>query len=694
MIGKGGVNIKKIREETHTNIDLPAETEENDVIEITGKKADVYEARDQILKIQNDLGAITTAEFEIPTEYHKFLLGVGSKIVTSITDECGGVIIKFLDADAASKTSKVSVKGLTEDVEKAKQQLLKLSTDRQLNSFTTVVRAKPQYHKFLIGKNGATVKRIRESTETYIFFPAADAEDNESITVIGKEEGVNEAQRQIETILKDIDNIVEDRVDVDPKHHRHFMQRRRKILDKIIEECGGIMISFPREREDNSQVVLKGAKDCIAAAKQRILDIVSDLENQITIECEIPQKYHRHVMGSRGRNVQEVTSRYDVQIKFPARVGGPPGQENMMMNNNMMGENAESLNGDVNGGAISANPDLIKITGTPAKCEAAKEALVGMIQEMDVPYELHKNIIGQKAQSVREIMNQHDVFIALAPAIEQNDTIKIIGMPENVEEAKKAIAKRVEEIEQEKKERELKSFEIKMEVDPAYHYKIIGRKGVVINQIRNEFDVQITFPARGEEVDNIVTIQGYEEACHKTKEAIEKIVSDLENVVKEVMNVDPRVLPVLIGQRGRNLRKVTEDYKVEIKIPRSDDPNPNAIMIMGSEENVNECKQHILDLQEEFMEDALYLRKKQNMTLTQAFEDALAPVTKKSDSGEPQPGFVVKGAPWQSGKQRHNQKKSTNTSSIVDFPEFGLNANAVPAEPEPANLNTAWGQPR
>lgn len=44
----------QIREETNTQIDLPAEGDKNDNIVITGKKENVEEARERILKIQNE----------------------------------------------------------------------------------------------------------------------------------------------------------------------------------------------------------------------------------------------------------------------------------------------------------------------------------------------------------------------------------------------------------------------------------------------------------------------------------------------------------------------------------------------------------------------------------------------------------------------------------------------------------------
>lgn len=115
------------------------------------------------------------------------------------------------------------------------------------------------------------------------------------------------------------DNITESEMSVDPRHHKHFVARRGEVLNRISDDCGGVMISFPRSGVQSDKVTLKGAKDCIEAAKARIQEIIQDLESMVTIECIIPQKHHRTVMGAKGHKVQAITSDYDVQIKFPDR---------------------------------------------------------------------------------------------------------------------------------------------------------------------------------------------------------------------------------------------------------------------------------------------------------------------------------------------------------------------------------------
>lgn len=49
------------------------------------------------------------------------------------------------------------------------------------------------------------------------------------------------------------------------------------------------------------------------------LTILSLQESQVSVDCVIPQTYHRTVMGTRGANVQDICKTYDVGIKFPDR---------------------------------------------------------------------------------------------------------------------------------------------------------------------------------------------------------------------------------------------------------------------------------------------------------------------------------------------------------------------------------------
>jgi polyribonucleotide nucleotidyltransferase len=274
---------------------------------------------------------------------------------------------------------------------------------------------------------------------------------------------------------------------VEPRHHKHFVARRGEVLHRISDEYGGVMISFPRSGVDSDRVVLKGSKECIEAAKQRISEIIQDLESMVTIECIIPQSHHRTVMGAKGFKVQGITSDFDVQIKFPDR------------------ENTEEypthgqLNGDINGGTVR-HCDVIRITGKEDNCLRAKQALLDLVPvtiSVDVPFDFHRSIIGQKGRDVKELMDKFDVHIVLSPAGVREDLIKITGTSVNVERAKEALLEKVQELEADRKDRELKSYSLNIDVNPEYHPKIIGKRGAVITKIKKDHDVKITFPKKG-----------------------------------------------------------------------------------------------------------------------------------------------------------------------------------------------------
>ncbi|PWA28929.1 hypothetical protein CCH79_00012951 [Gambusia affinis] len=275
IIGKGGANIKKIREETNTKIDLPTENSNSETIVITGKKNNCEAARDRILAIQRDLANIKETEVAIPAKLHNSLIGSKGCLVRSIMEDCGGVHIHF--PSEGSGSDKVTIRGPAGEVEKAKKQLLQLAEEKQVNNFTVELQAKPEYHKFLIGRGGANIRRVRDRTGARIIFPSPDDTEQELITIVGKEEAVRQAQKELEILVKNLDDVVEDSMEVDVRHHRHFVCRRGQVLRELAEEYGGVAVSFPRTGSSSQRVTLKGAKDCVEAAKKRIQEIIEDL---------------------------------------------------------------------------------------------------------------------------------------------------------------------------------------------------------------------------------------------------------------------------------------------------------------------------------------------------------------------------------------------------------------------------------
>ncbi|XP_009585294.1 PREDICTED: vigilin isoform X2 [Fulmarus glacialis] len=656
IIGKGGANIKKIREESNTKIDLPAENSNSETIVITGKRANCEAARHRILAIQKELANITEVEVSIPSKLHNSLIGAKGRFIRSIMEECGGVHIHFPTEGSGSDT--VTIRGPAQDVEKAKKQLLHLAEEKQTKSYTVDLRAKPEYHKFLIGKGGGNIRKVRDNTGARIIFPTPEDKDQELITIMGTEEAVKEAQKELEALIKNLDNVVEDSMVVDPKHHRHFVIRRGQVLREIADEYGGVMVSFPRSGTQSDKVTLKGAKDCVEAAKKRIQEIIEDLEAQVTIECTIPQKFHRSIMGPKGSRIQQITRDYGVQIKFPDREENPaPVAEPAVQENGE--EGGEGKDGKDADPSSPKKCDIIIISGRREKCEAAKEALQALVPvtiEVEVPFDLHRYIIGQKGSGIRKMMDEFEVNIQVPAPELQSDIITITGLATNLDRAKAGLLERGKA---EQEDRALRSFKLTVTVDPKYHPKIIGRKGAVITQIRTEHEVNIQFPDKDDEsqAQDQITITGYEKNAEAARDAIMKIVGELEQMVSEDVTLDHRVHARIIGARGKAIRKIMDEFKVDIRFPQSGAPDPNCVTVTGLPENVEEAIDHILNLEEEYLADVVD---------NEAMQVYMKP-SSHEESKAPSKGFVVRDAPWATV----NNEKAPDMSSSEDFPSFG-----------------------
>jgi len=628
VIGKGGANIRRIRDETDTRIDLPDPGSDSDMITITGKKENVVKAVEAIQQIQSEMANIVNKEIMIPSKIHNTVIGAGGKLIQSIMTECGGVAIKF--PENGSGSDKVTVRGPVEDVEKAIKLLRELSDEKQLSGISVEVKAKPQHHKFLIGRAGCHIQKIRDETGARIIFPGSGDADRESITIIGTKEAVAKAKAELEARVTDLDNIVEDTMTVDPKHHRYFVARRGEVLRKIGDEFGGVVVSFPRNGVASDKVSLKGARNCIEGAMARIEEIVQDLVEQVTMDCEIEQTFHRTVMGAKGSKVQKITQEFGVQIKFPDKA----------IENGNYEERPERR--DDTGSERSSNPNIIRITGKKANCEAASNALLELVPitaEVSVPYEFHRFIIGQKGVGVREMMNNYDVNIRVPSVEAKSDLILISGVPSNVEAAKVGLADRLAELEAEKEDKIKRSYMVTVSVDPEYHPKIIGRKGAVITKLRDEYKVNIQLPKKEADCQEVITITGLEEDAEAAKTEILKIVGQYESMVKLEVSIDTKVHSMIIGKGGRSIRKIMEDYKVDIRLPRDGDEDPTKVVVSGDQDACEDCIDHLKMLEEEYIQDAA----------EQDWErDYLKPTRQvdNKESNKKKDGFHVSKAPW------------------------------------------------
>ncbi|PIO66312.1 KH domain protein, partial [Teladorsagia circumcincta] len=582
IIGKGGATIRKIREETQTRIDLPEGDSGEERITVTGKKANVEKAIDQLNKIQNELANIETIEVDIPVKVQSRLLGNGRRLISDIEEECGGVHIKF--PAEKSESTKVTIRGPKGDVEKARKLLTDLAKDKEINLHEDTVVAKPEFHRFLIGKGGGKINKIREHYDVRVMFPRETDEDKETIHLLGKKEDVLKVKKELEENVKQLNETIEATIEVDTKHHRHFVMRGAAVLREIQEQNGGVTISFPKMGTDSTTVHIKGSKQCVESAKARIEEIVEDIEKQVNIQVEIPSQFHRALLVNRGQRIHDLQSKHGVLIRFPDR----------------RAEGSED--------AESHAADMVTISGRDTKCEAAKIELLSMVpvsKVINVPIEMHRGLIGRGGETVRKLMQDFDVNISI-PKNNESDEITVTGPSENVEEALEKIREKIAEFEAQAEDRA---------------------------------------------------------AARACAAEIDEMIEEIRSMFTQEVSIDAGFHPRMIGVRGKNLKKLMEDYGVEIRFPR-DAADPNLVIIAGkSEDAVYDCIDHLRIEEEEYLADHI----DRNQFISTRVQEQ--PKTNKP--------IQMNNAPWQ-----------LDIGSAEHFPDMGSST------PSHAGVGGAWGSAR
>lgn len=185
VIGKGGANINKLKEQLGVRIDIDGGKAEEGVVaakkgdsvkvSIQGIKKNVEAAKERILNLVANLADQTTLSLNIPAQYHRSLIGLKGKYVKRLEDTYG-IFIKFPrdnkegegdgegePAIEKQKPDEVILRGGKKGVEGAKTELLELLEWEKEHGNVVTFTFAAQHLPHVVGKSGAKVNEIKVS---------------------------------------------------------------------------------------------------------------------------------------------------------------------------------------------------------------------------------------------------------------------------------------------------------------------------------------------------------------------------------------------------------------------------------------------------------------------------------------------------------------------------------------------------
>ncbi|KAK6346602.1 hypothetical protein TWF696_006723 [Orbilia brochopaga] len=553
LVGKGGSNISKYREELGVQIDL-----EKDTVTIKGIKANVEEAKVRIQRLSRKLEDETTISTIVAPEYHRAIIGQGGKFVKRLEDKYS-VRIQFPKAarddspsDLASDSgapsqnrsqapNEIILRGPSKGVKEAKDEIMELIKYEEEHGHSSSVMVPAKVLPYIIGAGGKMINQIRDDSGARIDLPPQGSTDAEMVEVKirGTKEQVAKAKAAIQANSKEVSSQIVRMLNVDKKFHRALIGPGGQTLNAIVAKAGGPtersaqsrIVRFPNQDSPDQNIKIEGNAAMVDKIVEQLEAIVEAEKVKVTIVVDIPVEKHRRLIGREGSVRRDIEKTFNVSLDIPRQ--RPNGEE---------------------------TPAGVKISGAEADVEKAKEHILKLTKDQEatrvpVPFHLHHSLAdsGSLARNFRNKYNVDLSFSGEQPAKQKgrkrgdaggslplitddpessaaNYSWEVVDHSEGGDDANKEVtwilrgsaedaAKAVAELKQLIADESGKTTTGYLFLpDPSKYRYVVGPGGSQVNTIRKETGCKITVPHQ--QSDEAIVITGSKEGVEAAKETI------------------------------------------------------------------------------------------------------------------------------------------------------------------------------
>lgn len=303
----------------------PAGSGEN-VVLLRGIDDDVAELEAKIIvfledaeRDESERGYTTT--FDFPAKFNGYLIGREGGRIRELKDQFD-VNIKTLD------NGKIEVKGPKAKADACKDHINGLRKKFE-DEATYVLKIDSRYHGQLVGKKGADVNRLQDKYNVKIQFPHfSSGQDDQSNADVASEAGGRRSGRQNQahdevivrgprtgadrarTEILDLYQYAKDNshavtISVARQHLGSLIGPKGSGIDRLRLDTNA-QIDFPSRDEAGDptsevNIVIRGAKQAVDAARAEIQKRVKVLENTVVKSIEVDRKFHGSLIGPQGK---------------------------------------------------------------------------------------------------------------------------------------------------------------------------------------------------------------------------------------------------------------------------------------------------------------------------------------------------------------------------------------------------------
>ncbi|VDP75496.1 unnamed protein product [Echinostoma caproni] len=344
IIGRQGAMILRLRE-NKVQIRMPTlekgdHLEANEIV-IEGDPQGVERTKKEILQLVEKLENEKCKDVIIePRVQH--LLCTGYKNVPppirSIYDSFPKVSFLWPDNQDSGEhaaidnpaRSLVQLRGDRQQVDAAAERLQKLIKQVIEENHRQEIRIFKEFRPLIFGRGSAKIQKLLDDTKTRIQYPNP-SDGSDVFTIIGREENVQQAIRQLEDLQKQLADVKEIIVSIPSALTTKFVGDQAPSLRSIREQCAGVHMRFvnpPQKyvRKGNQvEVVVIGPSEALKQAQQLLNQLNAKVAQLCAEELvHVDPKFHGFLIGRQGSNITRFRERHNVELLFPDRMETDP----------------------------------------------------------------------------------------------------------------------------------------------------------------------------------------------------------------------------------------------------------------------------------------------------------------------------------------------------------------------------------
>ena len=366
-------------------------------------------------------------------EYHPFVSGPFGETVKRLMTETGAKI--NIPPPSVNK-SEIHISGETSAVAQAKEAVLRLVADKKKKCQTVHVEVKKQQHRYVIGPKGQTLQEILKQTGVSIEMPATE-NPSETITLRGEQEKLGPA---LTLLYEKAHSEIEDEIDAPAWLQKYIIGPKGAHFQEISQDFHStVNVSFASQE---NKIKIRGPQKDVERAREVLEAEVHRLKRDVAVrELRVDAKYHRFLIGKSGQTINQIRAKTGAQITIPAEAEGE-------------------------------TTGVIRIEGNPSEVESAKAEMEAIIKkrmetesnvsrEVVIEQRFHKQVIGTKGETVREIRDRFNqvcpplpvfpvlphlllpslqVVITFPESKDKSDVVSVRGPKEDVDNCCKHLA--------------------------------------------------------------------------------------------------------------------------------------------------------------------------------------------------------------------------------------------------------------